>query len=203
MTSTAPIGLRARKRVETAATIERAAIRLVSEHGYDGVTVDMICALAAVSPGTFYNYFGTKDGVFLGTELPMPTDAAVTEFIQGGGSVVADLVTMIESAFENIDIGLLAAKREVITTNPVLTSREHALMGGLEDRLLSIVLERFDRLEPGTGDRSSAAARTVVGLAVLVHRQLVTQQLAGDRDSALDFVRSQLALIHQLTRPES
>lgn len=60
------IGLRERKRRATRAAIERAAIALVGELGYDSVTVALICERADVSQGTFFNYFPTKDAAIVG-----------------------------------------------------------------------------------------------------------------------------------------
>ena len=62
----APQGLRERKRRATRAAIERAAITLVDEYGYDKVTVVQICERADVSQGTFFNYFPTKDAAIVG-----------------------------------------------------------------------------------------------------------------------------------------
>ncbi len=59
-------GLRERKRRATRAAIERAAIALVQEHGYDNVTVARICERADISQGTFFNYFPTKDAAIVG-----------------------------------------------------------------------------------------------------------------------------------------
>lgn len=58
--------LRERKRRETRIAIERAAIELVDDLGYDGVTVAMIANRAVVSQGTFFNYFPTKDAAIVG-----------------------------------------------------------------------------------------------------------------------------------------
>lgn len=60
------MGLRERKRRATRAAIERAAITLVGEKGYDNVTVAHICERADVSQGTFFNYFPTKDAAIVG-----------------------------------------------------------------------------------------------------------------------------------------
>ena len=59
-------GLRERKRRATRAAIERAAISLVAERGYDNVTVAHISERADVSQGTFFNYFPTKDAAIVG-----------------------------------------------------------------------------------------------------------------------------------------
>lgn len=66
MSEQATGGLRERKRRETRAAIERAAISLVDELGYDNVTVAMIAERAVVSQGTFFNYFPTKDAAIVG-----------------------------------------------------------------------------------------------------------------------------------------
>ena len=58
--------LREHKRRETRAAIERSAITLVDELGYENVTVAMIAERAVVSQGTFFNYFPTKDAAIVG-----------------------------------------------------------------------------------------------------------------------------------------
>ena len=52
-----PEGLRYRKKLKARLTVERAALELVIERGYDGVTVEDICARAEISKKTFFNYF--------------------------------------------------------------------------------------------------------------------------------------------------
>ena len=42
-------GLRYRKKLKARLSVERAALELVIERGYDGVTVEDICARAAIS----------------------------------------------------------------------------------------------------------------------------------------------------------
>ena len=56
--------LRERKRRETRAAIERSALTLVDELGYENVT--MISDRAVVSQGTFFNYCPTKDAAIVG-----------------------------------------------------------------------------------------------------------------------------------------
>jgi AcrR family transcriptional regulator len=177
MTNTTPVevGLRARKREATRAGLERAALSLALEHGYDAVTVDMICDAGMVSPRTFFNYFGTREGVFLGAGPPLPDEDAIRAFVHDGGiDLLGELVGMITAAIADPerDTELLRSRRALIVRTPELLNRETARIAELEDRLMRIVLDRFHargRTEALTPDLEDEA-RMVVGLAAGVMR---------------------------------
>ncbi len=81
MTDQREPGLRQRKQAATALTIERSAVALVQEHGFQAVTVDMICAASGVSQRTFFNYFKTKDQAILGAGPGRLDERRVREFL--------------------------------------------------------------------------------------------------------------------------
>jgi len=58
-------GLRERKKLKTKEAIQREALRLFQEQGYDETTIEQIAAAAEISPSTFFNYFPTKEDVVL------------------------------------------------------------------------------------------------------------------------------------------
>ena len=60
-----PTGLRERKKQKTKEAIQREAMRLFQDQGYDETTVEQIAAAAEISPSTFFNYFPTKEDVVL------------------------------------------------------------------------------------------------------------------------------------------
>ncbi|MBR8639946.1 TetR family transcriptional regulator [Streptomyces tuirus] len=61
----AAVGLRERKKRATRAALVTAAVRLAAEHGAENVTVDAISEAAGVSARTFFNYFDSRDDVFV------------------------------------------------------------------------------------------------------------------------------------------
>ena len=54
---------RAMPRVELRDRIQRTALRLFREHGFDSTSVDQIVAAADVAKGTFFNFYKTKQAV--------------------------------------------------------------------------------------------------------------------------------------------
>ena len=67
-------GLRYRKKLKARLSVERAALELVIERGYDGVTVEDICARAEISKKTFFNYFPSKAAAIMGRRDSFPDD---------------------------------------------------------------------------------------------------------------------------------
>ena len=63
-----PGGLRARKKAMTRQAISDEATRLFLERGFDAVTLAEVAEAAGVSVKTIFNYFGSKEDLFLDRE---------------------------------------------------------------------------------------------------------------------------------------
>lgn len=91
-------GLRETKQQQTKQAIFEAAMALFAEQGFDETSVEQIVTRAGVSRATYFNYFGTKDGVlrFYGQQLAQRlTDLASAG--DGAASPLARLRTLVDA----------------------------------------------------------------------------------------------------------
>ncbi len=145
MTPTSP-PLRERKRAAMLEQLERAAVELAAEHGYDAVTIEMICEACMTSPRTFYNYLGSKEAAILGPRRAFASDEQVNRFVhEPTDDILVDFLSMvIDSLTENtIDPELYQMRQRVIYTTPELSAKRLAIDGELEARYRAVIVERF------------------------------------------------------------
>ena len=66
MTATSPTGNPGRPHVTSRAELERVALELFTQRGFDATTVDDIAAAAGISRRTFFRYYASKNDVMWG-----------------------------------------------------------------------------------------------------------------------------------------
>src|SRR3954469_1366760 len=153
--TTAPMGLRERKKLATRRVIAETARRLFAERGFDGVTVAKIARTAEVSEKTVFNYFATKEdlvywqleafeaqllGAISGRE---PGESALSAFSR---FVLAQRGLIIEKDPERRE-ELLALTR-VIVESRALVEREQQIFGRFTESLAALLAEETGA-EPG------------------------------------------------------
>ena len=118
-----PEGLRYRKKLKARLAVERAALELVIERGYDGVTVEDICARAEISKKTFFNYFPSKASVIMGRIDAFPDDERLLEILEEHDEacyldVLVGVVSTTVSA--GVDDEIEGLRREALRSMPQL-----------------------------------------------------------------------------------
>jgi len=89
----APSDRRSRKRSEIHERIFRAALALFAERGFAGTTIEQITEKADVGKGTFFNYFPSKEHIFLALgEIQLGVVEAALEDAQHGRDSIRDVL---------------------------------------------------------------------------------------------------------------
>src|ERR1700730_7318570 len=86
------LSLRSRKKLRTRQQIADAAARLVSEKGYDAVTVADVARLAEVSEQTVYNFFSSKEQLVLDEDAAFEARLLAMIRERRAGTSLADAV---------------------------------------------------------------------------------------------------------------
>ncbi|MEV0908808.1 TetR/AcrR family transcriptional regulator [Streptomyces hokutonensis] len=165
------MGLRERKKLETAKRIIRTAIDLFSERGFDGVSVQEIADASDVSKMTVFNYFGTKeDLVFWPMEEHFGDAArAVRERAAGESAVDAVRRQFLEMvATRDPAVGLHTETfarqlRELVMATPVLKERAFlAAQRGTRDMAAHLAEETGDLMLAMVAAAMISAARNAL-----------------------------------------
>ncbi len=101
-----------RRRAAAQLEIARTAIRLIAEHGFDGVTVESIAEHAGISARTFYRYFPAKEDV-------------VVPLIRNGVAAIAEQLAR-RPASEPLTVALPAAFTVAMSAPGTLPPHEAA-----------------------------------------------------------------------------
>ncbi|MGO4382739.1 TetR/AcrR family transcriptional regulator [Specibacter sp. RAF43] len=189
-------GLRARKRTATRAAIQKAAVSLALEHGYESVTVEMICEASLVSQRTFFNYFGSKEGVILGGALPAPSAADLQRFVEHPGpNILADLLNLVASVItaNEPNLEVFELRRRVIHASPELIKRQKNRIGELEGQFRQYVLDRFTAQgrDAGSPPNREDEAAMVVALAAGAMHFVMAKWVGGNFSTTLDELAEQ------------
>ncbi len=90
---------RSRKRSEIHERIFRSALDLFAERGFAGTTIEQITERADVGKGTFFNYFPTKEHVFLALgEIQLGVVEAALEDAQNGRDPIRDVLRRLATS---------------------------------------------------------------------------------------------------------
>ena len=157
--------LRATQAQRTRAAIRAAALTLTRERGYAAMTVDDVAALAGVSRRTVFNHFASKaDLLVVGLEPPAPE--VVEAFVNGSGSLLEDLGTLLASGAESVESerGWLLSFPEIVRDNPEVERAVHERLRIVAQSLAEAAGRRL------AAEPDDPRTRAVVALAMAIQR---------------------------------
>lgn len=176
-------GLRDRKKQRTRNTIERVAIGLFEEQGFDGTTIDQIAAAAEIAPRTFFHYFPSKEDVVLadyasrldriGAALKAnPADQTPWPALRSAFLNVA-------SDYETEHEGLLRRFR-IIQNSPSVAARNLQIQAAWEDAITEAVASWL-----GVDPSRDIRPRLIAGAALAAMRASLHRWLTDEGSSRL------------------
>jgi AcrR family transcriptional regulator len=184
------LGRRERKKLRTRALIQREALRLFLEKGFEATTIEEIAEAADIAPSTFFNYFPTKEDVVLQDDLdPVLLEAIHME--PAGLHPVTVLRKAIHTVFSQLtpeQHTIFQQRLALMASNPTLRAAFLNQSASQLDEVVAVVAERAGR----SGD--DFAVRNLAGalLGVLMATFLTA---ANDRDADVSGLADQ-ALAH-------
>lgn len=162
------LGLRQRKKARTRAAIQRQALRLFRERGYEATTVSQIAEAAEVSVPTFFRYFPSKEDVVLWDEF----DPQLADLFRAQPARLGP-VRALRAAFHELLAGLSPAVKaeqrervELLLSAPPLRAMLVDHTRGPMQLVAELVAERAGREPRDPAVRALAGA--VLGLALSV-----------------------------------
>jgi AcrR family transcriptional regulator len=167
-TSTPKPGLRERKKQQTRETIERVALQLFAERGYDETTLAEIAEAADISPRTIFSYFQSKEDILF-CEEPSHLDeiAQILEQRPAGTTTVDALRDFIASQAPPDEQAIL--RKKIVAANPDLQMKLRARIGQLEGVLTDSIAKDLDAA-PGDVRPALIAASMIAAFAAVRDR---------------------------------
>jgi AcrR family transcriptional regulator len=177
-----PLGLRERKKIKLRRSVQREALRLFGEQGYESTTVEQIADAADISTTTFYRYYPTKEDVVLDDDYD-----PIFEQIIGGGdheeplvATVRRAITAVAAAVED-DRDVALARFKLLSSVPALRGRQ-----GSEGRK---AFDFFVRLLAARSGRPAGDYRLRVTTAAFTAAQLEAARYWADADGGESLAR--------------
>lgn len=168
-------GRRERKKQQTRQALHEAALRLVEEHGLDGMTIEQVCQAVDVSPRTFFNYFPSKAAAALNLPDSALAEDVVGQFLAAHGEIVPALCELVGSS---LDTGMDRLRiKGLLHTRPELVPAFSQWMGSVREQYIQLAARR-------AADRDQAVCAVSLVLAamnVLVHGTATADRPGAER----------------------
>lgn len=164
----------ARWEADARGRLERAALELFEERGFEGTTVSQIAQRAGLTERSFYRHFPDKREVLFagGQDLQRHLTAAVVEAPTGTDPLQAAVTAVSGAAGTFRSRAFLRQRAAVIAANPALHERELVKLAGLSHALTDALVAQ--------GTQADVAA-LAVGVAMTIMRVAIDRWMADDQ----------------------
>lgn len=183
-------GLRERKKLRTRASIQKEAMRLFLEKGYEETTIEDIADVVEISPSTFFNYFPSKEAVVFQDDL----DPLIIEAFDAQPSTV-NPIRRLRNAMRAVFEHLTPAQERLVRDRTRLFLVTPELRGAMLSQFADLVNQIADLLATRVGKKTSDfAVRNISGAVLGV---LLASMLTVTEDPKTDMLRlADAALAH-------
>jgi len=164
------IGLRERKKLRTRALIQKEALRLFLEKGFEATTIEEIAEAAEISPSTFFNYFPTKEEVVFQDELDPLILAAFNAQPEGTHPIRA-LRDSMKTVFGQLTAeqdNVMRQRISLMSSTPALRSAMLTQFADLVDQIAELMAGRVGREPTDFAIRNLAGALLGVIMSALL-----------------------------------
>ncbi len=175
-------GLRERKKQQTRETIERVALELFAERGYDETTLAEIADAADISPRTIFSYFQGKEDILFCEEGDYM--AMVGEMLEQrpAGATTVDALRDFISSLPPPDEQTMLRKR-VVAASPDLQMKLRAHIGQLEGMLTASIAKDLGAAPDDV--RPALIAASMMAAFAAVRDRLAASGEEPDHDAAM------------------
>jgi AcrR family transcriptional regulator len=185
------LGLRERKKAKTRTAIQRHALQLFREQGYEATTVEQIAEAAEVSPSTFFRYFGTKEEVALYDDF----DPLIIAAFEAQPAELSPVQAM-RRAFRQVFASLPAVETEQQWERGRLILAVPELRMRMLDQVAEAVQLFAELVARRTGRRADDfAARTYAGAMIGALLSAVLTGMEGPQADFIELVDASLAYL--------
>jgi AcrR family transcriptional regulator len=196
-------GLRERKKQQTREKIERVALQLFAERGYDQTTLAEIAEAADVSPRTIFAYFESKEDILFCDEPVMFERLTDTLEQRPAGATTVDALRDFVSSFDKYD-EQTRLRKQIIGANEALRLSERARSAAMEELVAASIAQDLGDVGPDdVRPRLIAASVTAAFSAVRDRLQnesgepISHEEALAILDQVITFLRGGLEALEQ------
>jgi AcrR family transcriptional regulator len=183
------IGLRERKKLKTRAAIQKEALRLFLEKGYEATTIEDIAEAVDISPSTFFNYFPSKEAVVFQDEL----DPLIFAAFNAQPAEVSP-ITALRNAMHTVFSELSSDERATMQTRTALVLSSPELRAATLNQFADLVDQFAEMLGHRVGRSSKDfAVRNMAGALLGVMMAAYFAAAADPRADLTDVIDKSMA----------